>query len=653
MLNADALQQLRQLKTSIEDEKVVYPGTVKATNGRFGFVALDNGRDLFLPPEEMQKVLPGDRVRVTEATADKGKTQAAIDELLETRLNTFVGKYLVKGKGHFVVPETPGINRWIFIPPKHRMNAEDGDYIYCQIIRHPIKDAKGQAGILRVLGKSGQAGIERALTVASFDIEDHWPKAVEEQAEALDENTIARHAEAREDRRDTPYVTIDSPATQDMDDALFAEPNATGWRLSVAIADPTALIEPGSPAETLARERATAIYFPGEPRAMLPDSLSTRLCSLMPDVDRLALVCDLQVNNDGSLGEYEFHRTVIRSHGKLSYDQVSGTLEGRDTADTDGMSDAVLASLDQLHQSAAALRKWRAEHALISADRQEYRLRLNEDKRIRCIEPTAQSEAHRLVEDCMIAANRCVADFLKRKGQGLFINHSGLRSDKLENIRALLAAHATDLADVDPASPEGFGRLMRETEALEAEVPVKAIISKQLARAELSFKPLPHQGMGLESYTTFTSPLRKFTDFYVHRLIKHLLWQEPASPLSDTDLERLQATQIKARQAANSLEKWLKSDYAKQLGSEPMTGLISRTVPAGFFVRLDTNGLEGYVSCKTLDGKFSFDPVTLRLLGKKQQIFQIEQPVTVTLDSVDDERRQINFNLVKEAGPEA
>ncbi|MBS3804634.1 MAG: VacB/RNase II family 3'-5' exoribonuclease [Oleiphilaceae bacterium] len=653
MLNADALQQLRQLKTNIEDEKAVYPGTIKATNGRFGFVALDDGRDLFLPPEEMQKVLPGDRVKVSETTLDKGKTQAAIDELLETRLNTFVGKYLVKGKGHFVVPETPGINRWIFIPPKHRMNAEDGDYIHCQIIRHPITDAKGQAGILRVLGKSGQAGIERAFTVASFDIGDHWPQAVEDQTGAMDESTIARHAETREDRRDMPYVTIDSPATQDMDDALFAEPNATGWRLSVAIADPTALIEPGSPTETLARERATAIYFPGEPRPMLPDSLSTRLCSLMPEVDRLVLICDLQVNNDGSLGEHSFHQAVIRSQGKLSYDQVSGILEGRDAGDTEGLSDSVLTSLDQLHQSAAALRKWRAEHALLSAGRQEYRLRLNEDRRIRCIEPAIQSEAHRLVEDCMIAANRCVADFLKHQGQGLFINHSGLRNDKLENIRTLLAAHATELANVDPASPEGFRRLMQETEALETEVPVKAILSKQLARAELSFKPAPHQGMGLENYTTFTSPLRKFTDFYVHRLIKHLLWQEPATPLSDAELERLQATQIKARQAANSLEKWLKSDYAKQLGAEPMTGVVSRTVPAGFFVRLDKNGLEGYVSCKTLDGKFSFDPITLRLHGKKEQVFQVEQPVTVTFDNVDEERRQINFKLVKEAVPES
>src|SRR5690554_6315623 len=283
MLNADALNQLRQLKTDIKQNKVVFPGTVKPTNGRFGFVALDEGRDVFLPPEEMQKVLPGDRVNVTEQEVEKGKTQGVVDELLESHLTTFVGRYLIKGKGHFVAPETPGINRWIFIPPKERMNAQPDDFIYCQIHRHPFKDGKGQAKVLRVIGKAGEPGIERAFTLANFDLADAWPDEVQKQA-----------------------------------DALMATPNATGWTLSTAIADATAMIEPGSPAEEEAFNRATAIYFPGEPLPMLPDTISTRLCSLMPDVPRLALVCDLQVNNDGSLGDYSFHQATICSKGKLS-----------------------------------------------------------------------------------------------------------------------------------------------------------------------------------------------------------------------------------------------------------------------------------------------------------------------------------------------
>lgn len=647
MFNADALNQLRQLKTDIEENKVVFPGKVKATNGRFGFVTLDEGRDVFLPPEEMQRVLPGDRVNVTEHEVDKGKTQGVVDELLESRLSTFVGRYLVKGKGHFVVPETPGINRWIFIPPKERMNAQPDDYLYCCIHKHPIKDGKGQAKVLRVIGKAGEPGIERALTLATFDLSDSWPTPVLEQAENLNEAAIEALEAGREDRTDRAYVTIDSPATQDMDDALLAEPNATGWSLSIAIADPSALIGPESAAELEAFKRATAIYFPGEPLPMLPDSINTRLCSLMPDTNRLVLVCDLQVNNDGSLGDYSFHQAVIRSRGKLSYELVSNLIEGREDEDIKALPDSVSNSLDQLHQVATALRKWRSEHALLSGDRPEFRLRLDENRRIRAIEPSVQNEAHRLVEECMVAANRCAADFLAQQPSGLFIQHPGFRDDRADNIRALIEGYAPHLADLDPGTADGFRELMKQTSELEADVPVKTILSRQLARAELAFTSAPHQGMGLKAYTTFTSPLRKYSDLYVHRVIKAALWDTPMTALDNDKLLALQNTQIKARQAANSLESWLRSDFAKTLGEEPMDGVISRTIPAGFFVRLDINGLEGFVSCKTLNGKYSFDPVTLRLTHNKNgRIFQLEQAVKVSFAGVEEERRQINFKLV-------
>ncbi|MDO6441618.1 ribonuclease R family protein [Marinobacter sp. 2_MG-2023] len=648
MFNADALNQLRQLKSDIEQSKVVFPGTVKATNGRFGFVALDEGRDVFLPPEEMQKVLPGDRVNVTEQEVDKGKIQGVVDELLESRLSTFVGRYLVKGKGHFVVPETPGINRWIFIPPKERMNAQPDDYLYCCIHKHPFHDGKGQAKVLRVIGKAGEPGIERALTLATFDLADAWPEPVVQQAEKLDEAAIEALAPGREDRTGRAYVTIDSPATQDMDDALLAEPNATGWALSIAIADPSSVIGTESAAELEAFNRATAIYFPGEPLPMLPDTISTRLCSLMPDVNRLALVCDLQVNNDGSLGDYSFHQAVIRSRGKLSYDLVANLIEGREDEDIKALPDAVANSLDQLHQVATALRKWRSEHALLSGDRPEFRLRLDENRRIRAIEPSVQNEAHRLVEECMVAANRCAADFLASRPSGLFIQHPGLRNDRAANIRALIEGYAPQFADIDATTPAGFLALMKQTSELEAEVPVKAIVSRQLARAELSFTAAPHQGMGLNAYTTFTSPLRKYSDLYVHRLIKAALWDTPMQMLSSEQLMALQNAQFKARQAANSLETWLKSDFAKTLGDEPMDGVISRTIPAGFFVRLEANGLEGFVSCRDLNGKYSFDPVTLRLIHNKNgRVFQLNQAVKVSFSGVEEERRQINFKLVE------
>ncbi|MAA64865.1 MAG: 3'-5' exonuclease [Alteromonadaceae bacterium] len=651
MLNADALSQLRQLKTDIEATKVVLPGTVKATSGRFGFVALDDGRDLYLPQEQMQRVLPGDRVEVIEQEGEKGKAYAEIDKLLESPLKTFVGQYKVRGKGHFVAPETPGLNHWLFIPPKLRDGAEPGDFIYCRINRHPVKDGKGQAAVIRVLGKPDQPGIERAFTMAQFDLNEEWSEPARKELDQLSEALVSEQAPDRHDRTNDPFVTIDSPSTQDMDDALYAVPNATGWTLSVAIADPTALLAVNGPVEQEARARATAIYFPGEPRPMLHDAISTQLCSLVPDSPRLAVVCDVQVNNDGSLGEFSLQQAIIRSHGKLSYDRVDAVISGRSDDETGALPDAVSGSLDQLHQAAQALRRWRDQHALLSADRPEFRLRLDEHRHIRTIEPAMQNEAHRLVEECMIAANRCAAQALTdHSKQGLYITHSGLRDDRHENIRTLLKTHAPTLADVDPASPDGFKTLMRESEGLTSDVPVKTILSRQLTRAELSFTPAPHQGMGLPAYTTFTSPLRKYSDFHVHRLLRAALWGGPDVSFTENQLAALQQTQFDARRAANSLEQWLKCLYAPQLGDQPMAGVISRSTASGFFVKLDCNGIEGFVSTKDMAGKYSFDPITLTLTGP-EQTFMLDQPVTVTFAGVDDARKQIQFSMAAPQQP--
>jgi ribonuclease R len=647
MFNADALSQLRQLKTDIEADKVVFPGTVKATNGRFGFVALDEGRDLYLPQDQMQRVLPGDRIEVIEQKNDAGKTQALVDRLLESTLNTLVGRYTVRGKGHFVAPETHGLNHWLFIPPKERGGAENGDFIYCRISRHPFRDGKGQASVIRVLGKPEQTGIERAFTVARYDLSEDWPEGARREIEALDEAAVDAEASNRADRTADPFVTIDSPSTQDMDDALCATPNATGWTLSVAIADPTALIAVDGPVEREARARATAIYFPGEPRPMLPETLSTQLCSLQPLVRRLALVCDVQVNNDGSLGAFEMHSAVIRCQGKLSYDLVNNLIQGRVDDEINALPEPVTRSLDQLHQAASTLRRWRGHNALLGDARQDFRLRLDENRRIRAIEPTTQNDAHQVVEECMIAANRCVADALAdHPRQGLFITHAGIRHDRVDNIRELFKNHAPDLPQLDPQTPAGFRQIMRETAGLTHELPLKAIVSRQLARAELAFQPSPHQGMGLEAYTTFTSPLRKYTDFHVHRLLREALWQGVKAPLDDNQLLQLQQDQIKARQAANSLDQWLKSQFAPQLGKDPLTGTVSRINSAGFFVRLDANGIEGFVSTRDMTGKYSFDPVTLRLSGP-ERIFQLEQALTVTFEGVDEDKHQILFKLAE------
>lgn len=663
MFNTDALQQLRQLKSEIKTSKVVHPGTIKLSSTRFGFITLDDGREVYLPQEQAQRVLPGDRIEVSLHEDDKGKPQAEVENLLEKTAPRFVGQYQVRGSGHFVAPDLPGLNRWLFVPPKARQNARPGDYVVAHLSRHPFKSGNGQVDIDRVLGGPQEPGIERKYVLAKHELNEEWPAAVLAEAETLTQGDIDRLAQDRRDLTDLPFVTIDAPSTQDMDDALCAEKIDSGWRLRVAIADPAALLQADGPIEHEARERVMSGYIPGGARPMLPETLSNNLCSLRPGVKRLALVCTVDIAEDGSLGSFEFSEATIASQAKLSYDAVADFLGSRLDDSIKAAPDDVLNSLYQLGELSQALRQWRAEHALLTDDRPDFRLRLDEKGKIRSIDKVWPTPAHKLVEECMVAANRCAADFLKAlDGKGLFIVHRGIRAEKVEQIRTLLGGLESSLKDEDPASAEGFKRILQQTAAVTASeenaLPLRSIILRQLERAEMAFEAAPHHGMGLAAYTTFTSPLRKYSDLFVHRLIKQAIHQHesqadrpansgPALPsLSDAQLVQLQQDQIRLRRVVNETEQWLKCQFAPSLGKASLSGQIVRIASAGFHVRLEDNGLEGFVTMKDLEGKYSFDPVRLTLTRKKRQ-FQLDQMVQVTFKEVDQERRQIHFRLVE------
>jgi ribonuclease R len=651
MFNADALQQLRQLKSDIKTHKAVYPGTIKLSGTRFGFITLDDGREIYLPQEQAQRVLPGDRIEVTLHEDEKGKPQAEVETALKKTAPYFVGQYQVRGSAHFVVPDLPGLNRWLFVPPKARLNARPGDYVVAHLSRHPFKSGNGQADIDRVLGNPQEPGVERKYTLAKHGLDEDWPAPVLAETEALTQDDIERLAQARADLTALPFVTIDAASTQDMDDALLAERTDSGWRLRVAIADPAALLQPEGPAEQHARERVMSGYIPGGVRPMLPETLSNNLCSLRPEVKRLALVCTVDVAEDGTLGGFEFTEAVIVSQAKLSYDAVADFLGSRLDESLKTLPDDALNSLYQLGELTQALRQWRSEHALLTEDRPDYRLRLDEKGKIRSIDKVWPTSAHRLVEECMVAVNRCAAEFLRsRDGKGLFIVHRGIREEKVEQIKALLQDLDSSLKDEDPASAEGFKRILQQAPALPATqdggLPLRSIVLRQLERAEMAFTAAPHQGMGLAAYTTFTSPLRKYSDLFVHRLIKQAINQRATPELSDAQLEKLQQDQIRLRRVVNETENWLKCQFAQTLGNASFSGRIVRVISAGFQARLDDNGLEGFVAMKDLEGKFSFDPVRLTLTGKKQA-FQLDQEVQVAFKDTDQERRQIHFRLVE------
>lgn len=644
MLDKNSLSQLKQLKQQIEDNKEFADGLVKGTQRKFGFLVTDDNREIYLPPDEMQKVFPGDRIRIQIFTENgKGKSskvRGEIQKLLDSPLKTFIGRYVVKGKGHFVEPDLANMNRWIFIPPAARKGAREGDYIYCQLARHPFPQAKPQAKVLEVIGPAERAGIEGDYMVSKFQLAPDWPVDWESQLAATE-------LERREDFSDIPFITIDAASTQDMDDALYARATDSGWQLQVAIADPSALIEPNSALEQLIQQRATSVYLPGRPVPMLPEGLANDRCSLVPEQSRPALVCTLSVNSNGSIDDVRFTEATIRSQAKLSYHQVAAFLDQQEGSEQ--ACEPHAETLMTLRDLSNALLEYRRRENLVIPSRQDYRLVLNDNKKLERIEPVSKSSAHQLVEECMIATNRSAANFMGESG--LFIEHPGFRPERLPDVKKL-AEEQLSLTDIAFDTPEGYLQLIRAIDDDALEFPLRAVLSRLLERSRLSTTPKPHYGMSLPRYTTITSPIRKYSDLLAHRIIKATLRGEPLPDCPDTLLETLQKRQDNARQASYQIEQWLKCQYLEPLQGQSFSGEVTQVNSNGFTVRLDDHLVEGFVETRQLEEKYSFDPMRLRLKSKSQTI-ELGQSITVSIQEVDSKQRRIRYTLSEQATQQA
>lgn len=644
MLDNDSLSQLKELKQQIKDSKEYAEGVIKATQRKFGFLVTEDGQEIYLSPEEMTRAFPGDKVKIevlrNPSTGKEGgkqgkgsgeKVSGRIERLLESPLREFAGRYIVKGKGHFVEPDLHRNNRWIFIPPESRKKARPGDFVYCRLSRHPFPHGKPQARVLTIIGAADTTGIEGRYMATKFQLDPEWP---EDWQSDLQEVDIA----ARKDLTEIPFVTIDAASTQDMDDALYATATDSGWTLQIAIADPSALIKPGARLDKLARKRATSVYLPGHAISMLPQELANQRCSLLPQQTRPALVCTLRIGRDGHIESGEFCEAAVCSKAKLSYSLVAALLDGQESDETTQSHTDLLHTLRDVTQ---ALLDYRRRKHLIIPARKEFRLVLNDQLKLDHIEPQEKSSAHLLVEECMVAANRYAAEFMGDKG--LFIEHAGFRPERYPDVRKL-AQEQLGLSDVDCDTLEGYSQLMQAIDDQALEFPLRAVLSRLLERSRLCSDPRPHQGMGLNRYTTITSPIRKYSDLIGHRIIKAKLRQETLPKCDQQLIDTLLEGQEKARQARYQLEQWLKCQYMEGLTGKTFTGTVTQINSNGFSVRLDQHLIEGFVETRQLAEKYSFDPMRLRLKSQQHSI-QLNQTVTVRVSGVDTRLRTIRYQL--------
>ena len=631
MLNQDSLQQLKQLKKEIHDSIERVEGIVRGSQGRFGFVRLEDKRDIFLPPPEMQKVFPGDRVKIAIKPQNDGKLAAEIEKLVESPLNTLIGQYVVRGKGHFIEPDILYFNRLLFIPPSERKKANPGDYIQCRVKRHPIHDGKSMVEIVRHIGAADQPGLEAALSICKFDLASEWP---DKDLKGIVDD---QYADKRLDLTATPFVTIDSPESRDLDDALYAECTNSGWRLMVAIADPTALIEAGSAIERAALARNSSVYMPGRVLPMLPEILTQDRCSLLPEQVRPAIVCDIEMDSQGEISRFELLQATVRSSAKLNYAEVAAHLRGDQQLPHP--------ALDPLKQVLNTLLSRRREKHLVMDDRPDYRLILNEQGKIDSVRKIERNDAHRLVEECMLITNRCAAELL-RNDKALFMTHRGVREDRVDTVKALLGEYAPDLQETPFTELKSYIELQHTLASRSGERPLRSIISRMLERGEWSVTAKPHHGLGFSCYTNCTSPLRKSMDFMVQRCLHATLNEQPLPTLTPEWAEEQQTLLQRNRQAAYQTEQMLKCQYMDAHKDEKFAAHIVQVAGGGFTVRLDDNGFEGFLDVRRIEGKLSFDPVALRLYNDNAS-FQLDQEVSVCIDSIDTARHRLFFKLAE------
>ncbi|MCX2978968.1 VacB/RNase II family 3'-5' exoribonuclease [Candidatus Marimicrobium litorale] len=636
MLTQDNLTQLTDLKNQMEAAKERAEAVVKGTQARYGFAVLDDGREVFIPPQEMLKVFPNDRVQICIRPTKDNKTIADIEKLIDSPVEEFTGRCVRKGKAVFVVPDLPQFSRWLFLPTQARNGAKEGDFLRCAILRHPIRDGKPQAKVLSVLGDETTPGIEILYSISKHHLPNQWSKGSLNDIE----KSLAEHPpETTLDRRDLTdleFVTIDAAKTQDIDDALYAEISDDGWTLFVAIADPTAYVSTASRLYKDIAQRATSVYFHGDVLPMLPEILSQETCALSEGVDRPALVCKISVSDAGEVGEFEFIEATVRSRAKLSYYAVERYLNGQYD---ELMSHST--PLESLYQVYRALRSRREQNNLLMDDRQEFRWILNDNKQIETIETAEKLLSQKLVEECMVATNRCAARFLVTNNTtGPFIAHPGFRSDRREELKKFLEMHAPDLAELDPDTVQGYRDIIKGLSAEGRKLPLRTMANRLLTRAAVTTQHAPHMGMALDCYTNCTSPLRKYVDFLVHLQIKAILnKKEPTENVEETLLKGLRSRIGASREATMATDRWLAGNYLKRLtqdGGVTFKATVSHVTSSGFTARLTQNGLTGFVDLRKDPEKFSYDKWTASLTSTTRR-FQIEQTVELSLIGLDDE----------------
>lgn len=655
MIRDGQLVENRRQALGIAERMDLVAGRVIGHRDGFGFVNPEaGGDDIFLSPRQMRALMHGDRVLVRVVkTDDRGRMEGSVVDVLERKTQELVGRYMHEHGVGFVIPDNTRITQDVVVADADRGDAEHGQIVTVELLEQPTKRTQPIGRIKQVLGNHMAPGMEIDIAVRSHGVPHEWPADVLKAVNGLDEQVPEAAKQGRTDLRQVPLVTIDGADARDFDDAVYAEKTRDGWKLLVAIADVSAYVKPDSALDAEAHNRATSVYFPGSVIPMLPEVLSNGLCSLNPEVDRLCMVCEMRVDEDGHVTRSKFYEAVMKSAARLIYDDVAAALDAPKKAPA--KIKPLLPQLQALHSLFEALHGARKQRGAIDFESNETRIVFSDDRKIERVVPVVRNVAHKMIEECMIAANVQAAKKLeKAKIPTLFRVHDTPPTEKLADLRAFLAERGLGVGGGDKPEAHHFAQLIGELDGRDDQRLVQTVLLRSMSQAVYQPENKGHFGLALDSYGHFTSPIRRYPDLLVHRGLKHLLCQQPVSKFAYSlpQMEQLgahcSANERRADEATRDVVDWLKCEFMRERVGEQFSGLIVSVTSFGLFVELDDIAVTGLVHVSHLSNDYyHFESKYHRLRGERSgQVFRLADRMQVKVVRVDLDERKIDFEPV-------
>jgi ribonuclease R len=661
MMRDGQLVQNRRGEYCLVKRLPLVAGTVIGHRDGFGFLKSDEGGDdVFLPPRQMSELMHGDRAVVRIQGVDhRGRPEGSLVDVLERNTSELAGRYTEEHGVSFVAPDNARIAHTVQIPVPERGGARNGQMVVVQITQQPGKHSEVIGRVTRVMGERNAAGMATELAIHAHALPNAFPAEVESETRGLSHEVPEAAKHGRLDLRSTPLVTIDGEDARDFDDAVFCERQGDGFRLLVAIADVSHYVRPGTALDHEAKKRGNSVYFADRVIPMLPEVLSNGLCSINPEVDRLCMVCEMHVGRDGEVSRARFHEAVMRSHARFTYTKVAKILVDQDAA-LRAEYRALVPHLEALYALYHVLAKAREKRGAIDFETTETKVVFGAHGGIEAIRPTLRNDAHKLIEECMIAANVQAAKFLsKHKLATLYRVHAGPKEESVDKLREFLGTLGLKFGGGTEPEPMHYAKLLEKVQDRPDRHLIQTVLLRSLAQAVYTPDNVGHFGLALDFYAHFTSPIRRYPDLLVHRAIRHALKGGTAQDFtySGGHMEQMGShcsmTERRADEATRDALDRLKAEYMRDKQGEEFEGIVTGVTNFGLFIQIKDLYVEGLVHITSLPSDYyNHDAVGHRLVGERSgRVFRLTDTVRVRVAAVNVDERKIDFELAAVPAP--